>query len=68
MLWLPDLLPLALFAWLGGIALLIAAVVSILLGKETGRLPLLCCAILSLGVNIAALWFLWEAAVSPGGV
>jgi hypothetical protein len=55
--------------WLGAIGLLIIAAVLILSAKEPGRGPLLCCAALSILINVAAgLHFLWLATVSPGGV
>ena len=58
-----------LLVWLGAIALLITAAVSIWRVKEPGRLPLLCCVVLSIVVDVAAgLQFLWLATVSPGGV
>jgi len=67
--WLWVFLQGVLLVWLSAIALLITAVVSIWRVKEPGRLPLLCCAVLSLVLNVAAgLQFLWIATVSPGGV
>ena len=67
--WLWVLLKGVLLVWLGAIALLITAVVSIWRVKEPGRRLLLCCAVLSIVVNVAAgLQFLWLATVSPGGV
>lgn len=67
--WLWNFLQLVLVVWLGAIALLIIAAVSIWRVKEPGRLPLLCCAVFSIVVNVAAgLHFLWIATVGPGGV
>lgn len=67
--WLVDFLKGVVFVWLGAIALLIIAVVLILSANEPGRGPLLCCAALSILINVAAgLHFLWLATVSPGGV
>ena len=67
--WLWVFLQGVLLVWLGAIALLITAVVSIWRVKEPGRRPLLCCAVLSIVVNVAAgLQFLWLATVSPSGV
>lgn len=67
--WLWVLLQGVLLLWLGAIALLIAAAVSIWSIREPRRLPLLCCVVMSIFVNIAAgLQFLWLATVSPGGV
>lgn len=67
--WLWVFLQAVLLVWLGAIALLIAAVVSILRVKELGRRALLCCAVLSIVANVAAgLQLLWQATVSPGGV
>ena len=67
--WLWAFLQGVVLVWFGAMALLITAFVSTWRGKEPGRLPLLCCAALSIVVNIAALGqFLWEATVSPGGV
>jgi len=67
--WLWGFLQGVLLVWLGAIALLIIACVSIWNVKEPGRRPLLCCAALSIIVNVAAgLQFLWLATVSPGGV
>ena len=67
--WLWSFLQGVLLVWLGAIALLITAVVSIWRVKEPGRRPLLCCAVLSIVVNVAAgLQFLWLATVSPSGV
>ena len=67
--WLWVFLQGVLLVWLVAIALLITAVVSIWRVKEPGRSPLLFCAVLSIGANVAAgLQFLWLATVSPGGV
>lgn len=67
--WLWVFLQGVLLIWLGAIALLITGVVLIWRVKEPGRRPLLCCAVLSIVVNVAAgLQFLWLATVSPGGV
>jgi hypothetical protein len=67
--WLWVFLQAVLLVWLGAIALIITAVVSIWRIKEPGRRSLLCCAVLSMLVNVAAgLLFLWLATVSPGGV
>jgi Tfp pilus assembly protein PilF len=50
-------------------SLLIAAVVASWRVESPGRWPLLCCAVLSIAVNMAeGLQFLWLATVSPGGV
>lgn len=58
-----------LLVWLGAVVLLTAAAVSIWRIQEPSRLPLLCCAVLSLVLNLAAgCQFLWQATVSPGGV
>lgn len=55
--------------WVGAMALLVTAVASLWRVKEPGRVPLLCCAVLSIVVNAAAgLQFLWLATVSAGGV
>lgn len=67
--WLWGFLQGVLLVWIGAITLLIIACVSIWSAKEPGRRPLLCCAVLSIAVNVAAgLQFLWLATVSPGGV
>jgi hypothetical protein len=67
--WLWVFIQGVLLVWLGAIVLLIIAVVSIWPVKEPGRRPLLCCAVLSMVINVAAgLQFLWLATVSPGGV
>lgn len=67
--WLADFWMGVVFVWLGATALLIIAAALILSTKEPGRGPLLCCAALSVLVNVAAgLHFLWLATVSPGGV
>jgi hypothetical protein len=67
--WLWVFLQGLLLVWLGAIAILITAAVSIWRVKEPGRFPLLCCVVLSIVVNAAAgLQFLWLATVSPGGV
>ena len=49
-----DALPTDDVAPLGAIALLVTAVVSLWRVKEPGRVPLLCCAMLSIVVNAAA--------------
>jgi hypothetical protein len=67
--WLWEFIRALLFVWLGALALLITAVVLIWPVKEPGRRLLLCCAMVSLVVNVVALGlFLWAATVSPGGV
>ncbi len=67
--WLWVFLHGVLLVWLGAIALVITAVVSIWRVKEPGRRAVLCCAVLSIVVNVAAgLQFLWIATMSPGGV
>ena len=67
--WLWVFLKGVLLVWLGAIACLIIAAVSIWRLKEPHRQALLFCAGLSIVVNIAAgLQFLWLASVSPGGV
>ena len=67
--WLWVFLQGVLLVWLGAMALLITGVVSIWRVNEQGRRSLLCCAILSITVHIAAgFLFLWLAIVSPGGV
>jgi hypothetical protein len=67
--WLWGFLKGLVLVWLGAIALLIAAVVANWRVESPGRWPLLCCAVLSIAVNVAAgLQFLWLATVSPGGV
>jgi hypothetical protein len=67
--WLWAFLQGVLLVWFGAVALLITAVVSIWRVKGPCRRPLLCCAVVSIVVNVAAgLQFLWLATVSPGGV
>lgn len=67
--WLWAFLQGVLVIWFGSMVLLIVALVSTWRVKEPGRLPLLCCAALSIVVNVGALCqFLWLATVSPGGV
>ena len=67
--WVSEFLQGVVFVWLAAIGLLIIAAVLILNAKEPGRGPLLCCAALSILINVAAgLHFLWLATVSPGGV
>ena len=67
--WLWVFLQGVLLAWLCSIGLLIAATLSIWRFKEPSRRSLLCCAVLSLVVNVAAgVHFLWLATVSPSGV
>ncbi len=67
--WLWHFLQGVLLLWLGAIVLLVIALVSISGVKRPGRRFYLCCAVLSIVVNLAAgLHFLWIATVSPGGV
>lgn len=67
--WLWNFLKGVLLVWLGALALVFTAVLSMWRVKEPGRRPLLWCAVLSVVVNVAAgLQFLWIATVSPGGV
>jgi hypothetical protein len=67
--WLLEILMGILLIWAGAMALLVTGFVSIWRVQAPGRLALLGCAGLSLGVNVAAgLQFLWLATVSSGGV
>lgn len=67
--WLREFILPVIIVWLGAIALLIHATGLIWTGNEPGRRPLLCCAVASLVINVAAvLLFLWAATVGPGGV
>ena len=67
--WLWVFLKAVLLVWLGAIALLVAAVVSIWRLNQPARRPLLCCALSSLAINLAAaVQLLWQATVSPGGI
>lgn len=67
--WLREFILPVIIVWLGAIALLIHATGLVWTGNESGRRPLLCCAVASLVINVAAvLLFLWAATVGPGGV
>ena len=67
--WIVNLIQVVLLLWLGSILSLIVAVVLTWATKEPGRRRTLCCALLCLFIDIAALLnFFWIATVSPGGV
>jgi len=67
--WLWGYLKAVLLVWLCAMVLLVTAVYATWRVKEPGRRLLLCCAVTSLVVNVAAgVYFLWLATVSPGGV
>jgi hypothetical protein len=67
--WLWDFLQLVLLIWLIAILFLVIAAASVWSAKQPSRLPLVCCALMSIVVNVAAgLHFLWIATVSPAGV
>lgn len=58
-----------LFMWLGAMVYLFIAAVAILRIRKPGYMAHLCCAVLSLVVNITGLLqFLWLATVSASGV
>jgi hypothetical protein len=67
--WIVHLIQGVLLLWLGSILSLIVEVVLTWTTKEPGWRRTLCCALLCLFIDIAALLnFLWIATVSPGGV
>jgi hypothetical protein len=67
--WLLALLKGVLLIWVCAMAVVVTGFVSVWRVQAPGRLALLGCAALSLGVNVAAgLHFLWLATVSSGGV
>jgi hypothetical protein len=58
-----------LLVWLGAVIFVVMGAVSMWGEKRPLRLPLVCCAVVSVAVNAAAfLHFLWIATVSPAGV
>lgn len=67
--WVVHLIQGVLLLWLGSILSLIVEVVLTWATKEPGWRRTLCCALLCLFIDIAALLnFFWIATVSPGGV
>jgi hypothetical protein len=67
--WIVHLIQGVLLLWLGSILSLIVEVVLTWATKEPGWRRTLCCALLCLFIDIAALLnFFWIATVSPGGV
>ena len=67
--WIVHLIQGVVLLWLGSVLSLIVDVVLTLTTKELGWRRTLCCALLCLFIDIAALLnFFWIATVSPGGV
>ena len=67
--WIVNLIQVVLLFWLGSILSLIVAVLLTWTTKGLGWRRILCCALLCLFIDVAALLnFFWIATVSPGGV